>query len=48
MPFPGRYRPEPRVGHDAARLNDFRNDTLFSQCSAECETSDSATDNQDV
>ena len=28
-------------------LDDFRNDILFSQCSAECETRDSATDNQD-
>jgi hypothetical protein len=28
-------------------LDDFRSDTLFSQCSAECETRDSATDNQD-
>jgi hypothetical protein len=28
-------------------LDDFGNDTLFSQCSAECETRDSATDNQD-
>ena len=29
-------------------LDDFRNDTLFSQCSAECETRDSAADNQDA
>ena len=29
-------------------LDEFRNDTLFSQCSAECETRDSATDNQDA
>lgn len=28
-------------------LDDFRNDTLRSQCSAECETRDSAADNQD-
>jgi hypothetical protein len=29
-------------------LDDFRNDTLLSQCSAECETRDSPTDNQDA
>jgi hypothetical protein len=29
-------------------LDDFRNDTLLSQCSAECETRDSAADNQDA
>ena len=29
-------------------LDDFRNDTLLSQCSAECETRDSATDNQNA
>lgn len=28
-------------------LDDFRNYTLLSQCSAECETRDSAADNQD-
>ncbi len=29
-------------------LDDFRNDTLFSQCSGERETCDSAADNQDA
>jgi hypothetical protein len=29
-------------------LDDFRNDTLLSQCSAECETRDSAADNQNA